>query len=139
MMPSDVHGLQRTLEVEITKLEQQSLVVTRSDHRAWPHESDNAMGAPPVRVSLFAWHPFWKTAIEFVFSLFLLILASPVIVVAALFVLLTSPGPIFYTQTRLGKNGRPFKLYKIRTMFHHCENHTGAIWASPGDPRVTWI
>ena len=50
---------------------------------------------------------------------------------------LTSPGPAFYTQTRVGQGGRPFTIYKLRTMIHNCESLTGPRWCMPGDPRVT--
>lgn len=50
---------------------------------------------------------------------------------------LTSPGPLFYRQTRAGKGGRPFSLMKFRTMIPGAESETGAIWASEGDRRVT--
>jgi lipopolysaccharide/colanic/teichoic acid biosynthesis glycosyltransferase len=67
-----------------------------------------------------------------VFALF-----APVVLLAALLVKLTSRGPAFYTQTRLGQGGRPFTLYKVRTMAHDCEKASGARWSAPGDPRVT--
>ena len=54
-----------------------------------------------------------------------------------LIVKLTSRGPALYTQTRLGKNGKPFIIFKLRTMMHECENLTGARWSGPNDPRVT--
>ena len=54
-----------------------------------------------------------------------------------LLVKLTSPGPAIYSQTRLGKNGRPFTIYKIRSMTHNCEGQSGARWSTPGDMRVT--
>jgi lipopolysaccharide/colanic/teichoic acid biosynthesis glycosyltransferase len=72
-------------------------------------------------------------------SLALLIVTAPVIGLAALTVKLTSPGPAFYTQLRLGRFGRPFTIFKIRTMIHNCESLTGPRWAIPGDPRVTVI
>jgi len=49
----------------------------------------------------------------------------------------TSRGPALYSQTRLGKNGKPFMIYKLRTMLHQCECLTGARWSTPGDPRIT--
>jgi lipopolysaccharide/colanic/teichoic acid biosynthesis glycosyltransferase len=52
---------------------------------------------------------------------------------------LTSRGPALYSQVRLGKNGRPFRIYKIRTMAHNCEDRSGARWSTPGDPRVTAV
>ncbi len=67
----------------------------------------------------------------------LLVLTGPVILLLALLVRLTSRGPAFYTQTRVGRHGRLFTIYKIRTMVHECESLTGPRWAIPGDPRVT--
>jgi lipopolysaccharide/colanic/teichoic acid biosynthesis glycosyltransferase len=52
---------------------------------------------------------------------------------------LTSRGPAFYAQTRLGRNGVPFRIFKVRTMQHNCERASGAQWSRPGDPRVTLI
>jgi lipopolysaccharide/colanic/teichoic acid biosynthesis glycosyltransferase len=78
-----------------------------------------------------------KTAADFVLAMVLTIVALPVMGVLALAVKLTSPGPAFYTQTRVGRGGRLFKIYKLRSMVHNCESLTGARWCVPGDPRVT--
>jgi lipopolysaccharide/colanic/teichoic acid biosynthesis glycosyltransferase len=67
----------------------------------------------------------------------LLLLLAPIMLLAMLFVKLTSRGPVCYCQTRLGRQGRPFTIYKIRTMYHNCERVTGPRWATAGDPRVT--
>src|SRR5271166_1072391 len=69
----------------------------------------------------------------------ILILAAPVILLTMLVVKLTSAGPAFYTQTRLGRNGKPFTIYKLRTMTHNAESLTGAQWSQPGDTRVTTV
>jgi lipopolysaccharide/colanic/teichoic acid biosynthesis glycosyltransferase len=61
----------------------------------------------------------------------------PVVAVAALFVKVTSRGPVFYTQVRLGRGGRPFVIYKLRSMYADSEALTGPCWSSRGDPRVT--
>jgi lipopolysaccharide/colanic/teichoic acid biosynthesis glycosyltransferase len=66
-----------------------------------------------------------------------LIVAAPVMALAMALVKLTSRGPALYSQTRVGLNGRPFTIYKIRSMSHKCESLTGACWSKPGDPRVT--
>ncbi len=79
----------------------------------------------------------WKRALDFVCSLVLLILSAPVMILTAALVKWTSPGPAFYSQRRLGKNGRPFTILKLRTMYHNCESLTGPRWCVPGDPRVT--
>ena len=65
--------------------------------------------------------------------------ALPLIAASALIVKLTSRGPAFYTQVRVGRGGRLFTIYKIRSMIHNCESLTGPRWSMPGDPRVTWF
>ena len=67
-----------------------------------------------------------------------LILLSPLILLAAGIVKLDSSGPVFYSQERLGKNGKPFMLYKFRSMRVDAEAE-GAQWASDNDPRVTRV
>jgi lipopolysaccharide/colanic/teichoic acid biosynthesis glycosyltransferase len=78
-----------------------------------------------------------KGTIDFGLALFLLVLSGPVMIVAVLLIKLTSRGPAIYTQTRLGKSGKPFTIYKLRTMIHKCESRTGARWSTPGDTRIT--
>jgi lipopolysaccharide/colanic/teichoic acid biosynthesis glycosyltransferase len=78
-------------------------------------------------------------ACEWLFALTLLIVSGPVILVCALAVKLTSRGPAFYSQTRLGWRGRTFRIHKLRTMKHNCEKSTGATWATRDDPRITRI
>jgi lipopolysaccharide/colanic/teichoic acid biosynthesis glycosyltransferase len=79
----------------------------------------------------------WKRAIDFVCAGVLLVVASPVMLLTALLVKWTSPGPAFYSQRRLGLNGRPFTIFKLRTMNNNCEARTGPRWCVPGDPRIT--
>jgi lipopolysaccharide/colanic/teichoic acid biosynthesis glycosyltransferase len=78
-----------------------------------------------------------KEICEWVVALFLFLCALPIIVLFAILVRLTSRGPSFYSQTRLGKNGVPFRIFKIRTMYHDCEKRNGPQWSRPGDPRIT--
>ncbi|MEK7645676.1 MAG: sugar transferase [Patescibacteria group bacterium] len=60
----------------------------------------------------------------------------PFVIIA---VQLGSPGPLFYTQTRIGRLGKSFKMIKFRTMILNAEASTGAVWAQDGDQRVTGI
>ena len=83
------------------------------------------------------WYSSAKGAFEFVFALLLLIFTAPLILFAMILIKVTSRGPAVYTQTRLGRNGQPFTIYKLRTMTHNCESLTGAQWSKPGDCRVT--
>lgn len=80
-----------------------------------------------------------KDVLDFALALGLLVVTSPLSLVAALLVKLTSPGPVIYSQIRLGKGRKPFTIYKIRTMSHNCEALTGARWCVGNDPRVTKI
>jgi lipopolysaccharide/colanic/teichoic acid biosynthesis glycosyltransferase len=80
-----------------------------------------------------------KRAMDLVLAASLSLLSWPLMVLAIALVKLTSPGPGIYSQTRSGRHGRPFRMYKIRTMTHDCERLTGAQWAVPNDPRVTAV
>jgi lipopolysaccharide/colanic/teichoic acid biosynthesis glycosyltransferase len=60
----------------------------------------------------------------------------PVVVVAAVLIRATSRGPVIYRQVRVGRNGRPFIMYKLRTMWYDCERLSGPKWAAQDDPRV---
>ncbi len=68
-----------------------------------------------------------------------LIFALPVIPLVALAVKLSSPGPVFYRQKRVGRGGKVFYCYKFRTMRQDAEADTGATWATDNDPRITRV
>ena len=68
-----------------------------------------------------------------------LVLTAPVMLAAAAIVKLTSPGAAFYRQTRVGLNGRPFTIYKLRTMRSDAEAATGPTWSAVNDARITPI
>ncbi|MBV8707273.1 MAG: sugar transferase, partial [Acidobacteriaceae bacterium] len=78
-------------------------------------------------------------AYSFLIGIFGLILFSPLMLITALSVKLSSKGPIFYRQRRVGINGRVFTVYKFRSMYADAEARTGAVWASKDDPRITPI
>jgi sugar transferase (PEP-CTERM system associated) len=80
-----------------------------------------------------------KRAIDVVFAAIGLLLLAPVMPIVALLVKLTSPGPILYHQTRVGRSGRPFMVHKFRSMRADAEAATGAVWATSGDARVTRV
>jgi lipopolysaccharide/colanic/teichoic acid biosynthesis glycosyltransferase len=85
------------------------------------------------------WYQPVKRAVEVVGVLILAVLALPVVLLTALVVKLTSRGPAFYSQTRVGRDAVPFTIYKVRTMIHNCESLTGPRWSIPGDPRITRV
>lgn len=72
-------------------------------------------------------------------SLAILILAFPAMALAAALIRITSTGPVFYRQVRVGRGGKLFTLYKFRTMVNDAEKHVGPVWASPDDARVTSV
>jgi lipopolysaccharide/colanic/teichoic acid biosynthesis glycosyltransferase len=95
---------------------------------------------PPLLVGpLLArrWYPACKGVIDFVFASLLCVPGLPIVLLAALIIKLTSKGPAFYTQARVGRHGRVFTIFKLRSMIHNCESLTGPRWSIPGDPRVT--
>ncbi len=77
-----------------------------------------------------------KRGFDILVALTLLVVTLPLQLLAALAILLTSGAPVFYTQERVGRGGRPFRLLKFRTMVPDAERH-GARWAARKDPRVT--
>jgi lipopolysaccharide/colanic/teichoic acid biosynthesis glycosyltransferase len=81
----------------------------------------------------------FKAVIDFALALVLFALTSPVLVVLAMLVKVTSRGPAIYRQTRVGRHGKLFTIYKLRTMAHECERLSGVRWSPPGDSRVTLL
>lgn len=108
-----------------------------------------------------------KRIADTLISAICLILFTPLLVVTGILIWLDSPGPIIYRQVRIGQNrrrtdrrklgfkleadrrngdrrkenmpGRPFYIYKFRTMVDCAEKGTGPVWAKPGDPRITRV
>ena len=80
-----------------------------------------------------------KRVMDIALSLIALIVLSPLLLLIALLVKLTSPGPIFYRQPRCGLNGHTFDMIKFRSMRLDAEAKTGAVWAQKDDPRRTPI
>jgi exopolysaccharide biosynthesis polyprenyl glycosylphosphotransferase len=108
------------------------------------HENSEVM---PVHGSIQAWPAAIKRCIDFVGSLILLTLLSPLFLVVGLLIALSSEGPILFRQTRIGLNKRHFTIYKFRTMIADAERAqnalllrnemTGPVFKIKEDPRVT--
>jgi exopolysaccharide biosynthesis polyprenyl glycosylphosphotransferase len=115
-----------------------------------PQFYEHALGRVPVRDLPRAWfmsilHLYQrphsrgaKRAFDIVVAALGLFLMAPSMLVTALLVRRT-PGPIILRQTRLGEHGRPFTIYKFRTMRQDAEAAGGAVWASQQDPRITRV
>lgn len=85
----------------------------------------------------------FQNAYSLIIGIVGIIVTSPLMLLTALVVKLTSPGPVLYRQKRVGLNGRIFTLYKFRSMYVDAEKRTGPVWAKVDDPRITpvgrWI
>jgi exopolysaccharide biosynthesis polyprenyl glycosylphosphotransferase len=82
------------------------------------------------------WQQSMKRIIDIVVSLFFLLLFSPVYIITALVIKLSSRGPIFFAQERIGLHGNPFTIYKFRSMFVGAEKGTPML-SSDNDSRIT--
>ncbi len=84
------------------------------------------------------WQMSLKRIIDIVFSSIAIVILLPVYVLAAAAVKLDSKGPVFYSQERIGIGGKPFRMYKFRTMVEDAEN-AGPQLSSEDDPRITKV
>ena len=78
-----------------------------------------------------------KRLIDIVFSVFALIVLSPLMLTIAVIIRLTSPGKALFRQERVGRAGKPFNIYKFRSMRADAEERVGHVWAEADDPRQT--
>ena len=87
--------------------------------------------------------PLWERAAKRLFDIFVAFLAltviSPILTIIAIAIKLDSKGPVFFSQERVGLNGKPFNVIKFRTMIQDAEADTGPVWATEADPRVTKV
>lgn len=93
------------------------------------------VGHPPDN----AWNKFGKRVFDMVFSLFFLILLTPLFLLVALAIKLDSEGPVFYRQKRVGLMGKEFWCLKFRTMVKEAEMVSGPVLATENDPRITRV
>ena len=96
---------------------------------------------PLLGISKWPLDYFWKRMLkrseDLVGASIALLLSSPIILIAAIFIKKSSPGPIFYRQERCGENGHKFNLYKLRTMKLNAEQQSGPVFTAENDPRTT--
>ncbi|MCF8275638.1 MAG: sugar transferase [Flavobacteriales bacterium] len=100
---------------------------------------DSIYGTPLIQVTqdiMAPWQQVTKRIGDISVSVFSLLVLSPVYLITAFLVKVTSPGPIFYAQERIGKGGKPFFIYKFRSMVVNAEK-LGPALSSDNDPRIT--
>jgi lipopolysaccharide/colanic/teichoic acid biosynthesis glycosyltransferase len=78
-------------------------------------------------------------ALDVVLGALLLTISSPLLALAAIAIRLESRGPVFYRQLRVGRDGEPFELWKLRTMVPGAETLGAGIYVVEGDPRITRV
>ena len=97
-------------------------------------------GVPVININdvpLQGFNALVKRVIDVAISLGALLVLGLPLAIVALVVKLTSRGPVFYRQERMGLDGKSFSIVKFRSMFNDAERQTGPVWAVRGDPRVT--
>ena len=95
------------------------------------------------------WQVLLKRMLDIIVALFMLLLLAPLLLIVAALVKITSAGPVFFIQERVGLNKRRFRVYKFRTMvadaeekqseFEHLNEISGPVFKIKNDPRITWI
>lgn len=83
------------------------------------------------------WEKKLKRLMDISISFLILIVSSPIIILTAIAIKIDSEGPVLFKQERLGQNGKPFNVYKFRSMIKDAEKYTGPVWSQKDDPRVT--
>ncbi len=139
------HSENHTIENIITQLEDTNVVI-----KIIPVMQDILMGtvkttsifhAPLIQIYPDLM-PDWQMSLKRILDIFIstvsLILLSPVMLITAIFIKLSSPGPVFYSQERVGIRNKPFIMHKFRTMYRDAEQY-GPQLSSKDDPRITRI
>ncbi len=101
---------------------------------------ENLDGVPIISlndVPLRGFNSLLKRTIDVAISSVALLAMSAPFAVIALLIKRTSPGRVFYTQERMGLDGKAFHVYKFRSMYEGAEDDTGPVWARDNDPRCT--
>ncbi len=99
------------------------------------------LSSPLIKISnglMPVWQENFKRLLDVIISVFAVILFSPVFVVLAVWIKMSSKGPVLYKQERVGKFGKPFMIYKLRTMVNNAETN-GPLLSSSDDNRITTI
>lgn len=105
-----------------------------------PREYEEICGVPLIKVKglrIKGFNAFLKRLMDIVLTLLITLLISPLLIFIIILIRIDSPGPIFYTQKRVGMNGKIFWMFKFRSMKTEAEAGGGPAWSQSQDPRVT--
>lgn len=103
-------------------------------HRYMDYRFEDHIGTPIPLSRLWL-----KRIFDIILALIGMVILAIAIIIFGPIIKLTSPGPIFYSQKRVGYMGKPIMIHKFRSMRNDAEKKTGAVWAQKNDPRVTPI
>lgn len=105
--------------------------------------TEDLMGLPVINIRHVpltnTFNAFIKRSVDLVGAVCAIIIFSPIMLVTAIAIKLTSPGPLIYTQERVGLHNRNFKMYKFRSMGVQSPKKERGAWTVPDDPRVTKV
>lgn len=102
-------------------------------------QTSNVMGVPLIDIhsgQLPLWQQNIKRVTDLLLSILLMCLLSPIILFSIIRVLISSKGPVFFIQERIGYKGKPFRMFKFRSMYEDAEKN-GPMLSSTDDPRIT--
>lgn len=103
-------------------------------HRYMNYKFEDHIGEPIPLSRLWL-----KRIFDIILALIGMIVLAIAVIIFGPIIKLTSPGPIFYSQKRVGYMGKPIMIHKFRSMRNDAEKNTGAVWAKKDDPRITPI
>lgn len=138
--PSQYHELDRVLRAVSDETIDVRLVLDLHQYVTLSCEAEEIDGIPIVCLNdspIFGWRAVAKRVTDIAVSGIVLFIFFPLLLVIGILIKLTSPGPMFYGQERMGYDGRTFKMLKFRTMKADAEAASGPVWAQAVDDRRT--
>lgn len=134
----------KTIEQIITEVEDTNVVIKiipdMQDYLLGTIKSTSIFHAPLLQISpdlMPAWQKSLKRIIDVLVSIIAMVILFPVYLIVAIGVKITSKGPIFYSQPRVGIHGKPFHMIKFRSMYVDAEKSGVPQLSSDDDPRIT--
>jgi Undecaprenyl-phosphate glucose phosphotransferase len=142
-LPMDAHEqLRRTLNELAEEVVDVKVIVDLRDFVVFGSAIEDLEGLPVISLKqtpLSGAAVAFKRAFDLAFSGAVIVLGFPALLAIAIAIKLSSPGPIFYRQSRMGLDGTVFDIYKFRSMRSDAEADSGAVWAVQDDPRRTRV
>ena len=139
--PDEEQGAEKMLQFLATTTIEVKVIPSIYEFITLRAEAEMFEGLPVITLQgspLYGWNVVLKSITDFVGAAVALTLTAPLMVVIALAVKLTSPGPVFYRQERMGIDGKPFMMLKFRTM--HIQQPGDTVLLTPkDDPRITTV